>query len=144
LVVFHDLPSGVTLANVSAATDNGDPLVKVSVLSVPPGASLSPIPLEFDNPAHVPITYRAQVYSGYEQVAALSAMNFEANLGQTVDEVAFVSRGQNYALFLTADGAALRLEGLADGDSAAVRLRWLEGSASPNVVGLNKQASTTN
>ncbi|MHC4955292.1 MAG: DUF7948 domain-containing protein [Planctomycetota bacterium] len=54
---------------------------------------------------------------------------FEANRGQTADEVKFLARGQGYALFLTTQDAVLRLE---DGN---VRLALVGANDSARVAG---------
>src|SRR5262249_46561024 len=106
-VVFDHLPDGVTLENIADVNGNGDPLRTVGTLSLAPGASLDPIPVEFSDPAGVPITYTAHVFSALPtSVLGLSSLSFEANLGQTASNVNFVSRGSNFALFLTGDMAA--------------------------------------
>ncbi|NLX97962.1 MAG: hypothetical protein GXY83_17505, partial [Rhodopirellula sp.] len=143
--VFHDLPEGVTLANITDVTGEEDPLAKVSVLKLQPGESLDPIPLEFDNPGRVPITYRVQVFDGIRSgPSAAASLSFEPNLGQTDAQVAFVARGSNYAIFLTPDRAALGLGGTSDGDSAAVHMLWLGGNESPTVIAMEPQAGTSN
>src|SRR5262249_22023443 len=109
-VVFVGLPNGVTLENVADLDGNGDPVVTVGVLSLAPGASLDPIPVEFSDPAGVPITYTARVFSSMPtSVLGLSSLSFAANLGQTDSSVNFVSSGSNFALFLTDDMAAIRV-----------------------------------
>ena len=47
-------------------------------------------------------------------------LSFEANRGQTDPAVKFLSRGDGYALFLTADSAVFKLRSSSDNSSAAV------------------------
>ena len=63
-VVIDDLPPGVTLANAPAMTADGDPIFTIDVPLLSVGGSLPTIPLEFSNPAFVPISYRVRVIDG--------------------------------------------------------------------------------
>ncbi len=145
-VVFDGLPDGVSLENITDVTGDDDPVAKVSRLSLASGASLDPITVEFNNPSGVPITYTARVFSPSGSILGLLAspasLTFEPNLGQTDADVAFVARGPDYALFLTEDLAAIRMDGPTQ--SAAMTMRWRGGNDSPNVVGLQPQAGTSN
>jgi uncharacterized repeat protein (TIGR01451 family) len=58
-----------------------------------------------------------------------SAMSFVANEGQTDSRVKFTSRGAGYALFLTGDGAVMKLQT----SEAAPRVRELETAAASTV-----------
>jgi hypothetical protein len=82
-------------------------------------------------------------------------LSFEPNQGQTDPQVQFLSRGSGYALFLTPTEAVLSLSKPAatnGGDAAAaqvdtgdvLRMHVAGGNAAPRVVGLDRQAGTSN
>jgi hypothetical protein len=64
-------------------------------------------------------------------------LSFEANEGQTDSQVDFLARGNGYALFLTPTQAVLSLP------KDVLRMQLVGGRTAP-VVGLDKQASTSN
>jgi len=146
-MVFHDLPAGVTLANVPNFTGEDDAVVRVDRLVLRPGESLDPIELEFENPSRVPISYRVQVFDGVRSSATLQAsLAFEANLGQANGDVAFAARGPGYGVFFGAEQITLSLKATASDSptSAAVFMQWSGGNDAPNVVGLEPQAAVSN
>jgi hypothetical protein len=61
-VELDGLPAGVTLDNASGSHANA-PFISASVSSLAPGATLT-LPLTFNNPAKVSVTYSAKIYSG--------------------------------------------------------------------------------
>ena len=72
---------------------------------------------------------------------------FEPNLGQTGENVKFVSRGRGYGLFLTGNEAVLSLQNQKKTDSAknaVVKMRVEEANPSANVVGLDETESKSN
>jgi hypothetical protein len=72
-------------------------------------------------------------------------LDFEINQGQTDPRVAFLSRGSGYTLFLTADGAVMRLapprpgrhNAAPAGRAAVVMMTWLGASPRPVIEGLD-------
>jgi hypothetical protein len=69
-------------------------------------------------------------------------LSFEANRGQTNQDVRFLSRGRGYTLFLTCDGSALSLKHGAD--SGVVRTRLLGASPKAAVSGSGRLPGTSN
>jgi hypothetical protein len=72
-------------------------------------------------------------------------LSFEANLGQTDEQVRFISRGQGFALFLTAAEAVLSLR-KSDGQTppAVLRMRLDDASQAPEVAGEDELAGKSN
>lgn len=65
---------------------------------------------------------------------------FEKNLGQSRPDVRFLARGAGYALFLTADGALLRLQpaaGRRDQPPAAIRIGLAGGDPGAEIAGVD-------
>ena len=91
---------------------------------------------------------RARINAAYGQLP----LSFEANQGQTDAHVNFLSRGAGYALFLTPDEAALRLQQpVASGTAAAqaapeavLRMQLVGANATPRVVGRDQLPGTSN
>jgi hypothetical protein len=81
-------------------------------------------------------------------------MSFELNQGQTDPQVAFLSRGSGYALFLTPTESVLSLQapaavapGIATDQAATdsvLSMQLVGASATPQVVGLNELPGTSN
>ena len=71
-------------------------------------------------------------------------LSFEANLGQTDPSVKFLSRGDGYALFLTADSAVFKLRASGDHSAAVVRMRLAGAAPNPRVSGDEKLPGTVN
>ena len=81
-------------------------------------------------------------------------LSFEANLGQTDPRVRFLSRGNGYALYLTADEAVLALENRAResggaGDSArrsasVLRMKFAGANPEPSIHGLGQMIAKSN
>ncbi len=72
---------------------------------------------------------------------------FEPNLGQTDDEVKFVSRGRGYGLFLTGNEAVLSLQKPKKDDSAknaVVKMRIEDANQMANAVGLDETEGKSN
>lgn len=67
-------------------------------------------------------------------------LSFEANKGQTDPQVLFLTRGQGYGLFLTADGALFSLNGLA----TPLRMRLQGAAPTPRVSGLDELPGKVN
>src|SRR5215831_17389767 len=64
-------------------------------------------------------------------------LSFEANHGQTEPQVNFLARGNGYAFFLTPTQAVLSLQ------KDVLRMQLAGGSTTPQVIGLDKQATTS-
>ena len=71
-------------------------------------------------------------------------LSFEANLGQTDPSVKFLSRGDGYALFLTADSAVFKLRAPADKSAAVVRMKLAGANAGATISGGEKLPGTVN
>ena len=69
---------------------------------------------------------------------------FEENLGQSAEQVRFLSRGQGYALFLTPSEVVLDLVGTPAGGRDVLRMRMLGGNRSPRIAGIDRLAGTSN
>src|ERR1017187_7782878 len=69
-------------------------------------------------------------------------LSFEANRGQTNQNVKFLSRGRGYTLFLTGDGSALSLKHGAD--SGVVRTRLLGANSKVVVSGADRLPGASN
>jgi hypothetical protein len=78
---------------------------------------------------------QARVSDAYGRLPLL----FEANRGQTHDEVRFLSRGPGYSLYLTAGEAVLALPG-----PVALRMSLAGASAEAHVSGLEELAGKAN
>ena len=74
--------------------------------ATPVRRSLSASPRGFPNKRSAADSSKATALEMFHR----SAMSFEANQGQTDSRVTFTSRGAGYALFLTADGAVMKLQ----------------------------------
>jgi hypothetical protein len=59
---FTSLPAGVTLINATA-TYQGNPYITVSVSGLGPGSSVT-VPIQFNDPSMVQITFTPVIYSG--------------------------------------------------------------------------------
>jgi hypothetical protein len=70
-------------------------------------------------------------------------LSFEANEGQVDRAVKFLSRGEGYALFLTATEAVLTLAGPRH-ETAVVRMGPAGGNRHPRMVGLNRLTMESN
>jgi uncharacterized repeat protein (TIGR01451 family) len=72
-------------------------------------------------------------------------IGFEMNRGQTSREVEFLSRGADHTLFLTRGDAVLALHGTPQHAGAAVRMRWVGGTAASGpLAGLDPRPGRTN
>jgi hypothetical protein len=79
-------------------------------------------------------------------------LSFEANRGQTAAEVAFLSQGNGYSLFLTPTETVLSLQkpapaagdGTATPDPAVLRSRFVGANPRPQLVGLDQLTGTSN
>lgn len=72
-------------------------------------------------------------------------LSFEPNYGQTDSEVKFLSRGDGYTLFLTAEEAVLRLKNSdAKAPSAVLRLGLEGANQTPEIIGQNRLAGKSN
>src|SRR5438067_1250445 len=84
-----------------------------------------------------PPANRARLTEAYGKIP----MAFETNIGQMDQRVRFKARGTGYALFLTAEDAALSLQRKSTsktaGASALIRLTPAGGNPSPVVQGLD-------
>ena len=142
----------VTLTAVSCATQ------KSALLSTDGARSHAP-PAE-RAPANAPATSaRATAQAGYGQLP----LHFEANRGQTDDEVTFLARGSGYTLFLTPREAVLVLQRPHEKPSAVshqpagkhaqteetnsatvLRMQLVGANVEPHVAGLEALAGTVN
>ena len=77
--------------------------------------------------------------TGYGQLP----LAFEANQGQSDEQVRFLARGDGYSLFLTASEAVLSLRAPAP-SSTVVRMRLAGANAQPTLTGLDPLAGTSN
>ena len=74
-------------------------------------------------------------------------MSFEANVGQSDPDVAFITRGNNYSLFLTNTDAVLSMTGTSEsGDSmsAVVSMQFVGANAAPEIVGIEELSGKSN
>ena len=62
-------------------------------------------------------------------------LSFEANQGQTEPAVKFLSRGDGYALFLTADSAVFKLRPSGDKSAAVVRMKLAGANSAAKISG---------
>ena len=62
-------------------------------------------------------------------------LSFEANQGQTDPAVKFFSRGDGYALFLTADSAVFKLRASRDTSPAVVRMKLAGANSGAKITG---------
>ncbi len=76
---------------------------------------------------------------GYGQLP----LAFEANQGQSDEQVRFLARGEGYSLFLTATEAVLSLRAPAP-SSTVVRMRLMDANAQPTLTGLDPLPGTSN
>ncbi len=77
--------------------------------------------------------------TGYGQLP----LAFEANQGQSDEQVRFLARGDGYSLFLTATEAVLSLRAPAP-SSTVVRMRLVGANSQPAMTGLDPLAGTSN
>ena len=117
-----------------------------------------PLPVELTAPGQSGIIYTPEIYAGVPDLQgaqaahaavaqtadATAGVTFEANQGQTDEQVDFLSQGHGYTIFLTAKEAVLRLAGATDlgsesPTSSVVRMRWVDAQPDPLVVGLGEQ-----
>lgn len=95
--------------------------------------------------AHLPATPPAgaaaqtRPVTGYGQLP----LAFEANQGQSDEQVRFLARGDGYSLFLTATEAVLSLRAPAP-SSTVVRMRLVGANGQPTLTGLDPLAGTSN
>ena len=155
-MVVEGLPAGVSLANADGTLFSGQPFLKVNVAQLGPGQSSGPITLQFKDPALTPFTYHLIVIDGppgdsgpSNAISVHSAASFVANLGQEDPTVQFISRGNGYAFFLTANGASLDLASPANSTSdgvgnAEIGLAWLGSNPLSTSVGLERNSSSYN
>src|SRR5262245_60020734 len=68
-------------------------------------------------------------------------LSFESNQGQMDPRVKFLSRGKGYGLFLTSDGAILRLLGP---KNTTVQMKILDGRQSPEIQGVDPTVTRVN
>ncbi len=71
-------------------------------------------------------------------------LSFEANRGQTDPSVKFLSRGDGYALFLTADSAVFKLRASGDKSPAVVRMKLAGANAGAKLSGGETLSGTVN
>jgi len=71
-------------------------------------------------------------------------LSFEANRGQTDPSVKFLSRGDGYALFLTADSAVFKLRASGDKSAAVVRMKLAGANPGAKLSGGEKLPGTVN
>lgn len=90
---------------------------------------------------------RAQITASLSRLP----LSFEANLGQTESGVKFLSRGNGYQLFLTANEAVLGLrnrhsnrEEVAASHSSALRMKLVNASANPAIAGSDEAPGKSN
>ena len=69
---------------------------------------------------------------------------FEANRGQTDESVKFLSRGDGYALFLTAREAVFEMRKGRSEQSAILRMRLEGGNNAPEINGVNRLSGKSN
>ena len=83
---------------------------------------------------------------GLKSRAALIGLplSFEANRGQTDPSVKFLSRGDGYALFLTADSAVFKLRASGDKSAAVVRMKLAGANPGAKISGGEKLPGTVN
>lgn len=95
-----------------------------------------------DNALHVDQQTMAWTPPSVSTALNHRSMRFEVNQGQTDQQVKFLSRGQGYNLFLTANEAVLQLEKPNRSSrrprSAVVRMRMIGANKAPRVAGLNQ------
>ena len=84
--------------------------------------------------------------TGQKSRAALIGLplSFEANRGQTDPSVKFLSRGDGYALFLTADSAVFKLRASGDKSAAVVRMRLAGANNGAKISGGENLPGTVN
>ncbi|MEW6735833.1 MAG: SBBP repeat-containing protein [Acidobacteriota bacterium] len=82
---------------------------------------------------------RAQVIKRFNK----SPLSFEANQGQANSEVKFVSRGNGYELFLTANETILALRS-DKGNGAVLRMQLIDASPNLQPIGVDKLSGTSN
>src|SRR5689334_9061989 len=68
-------------------------------------------------------------------------LSFESNQGQMDPRVKFVSRGKGYGLFLTTDGAILRLLGP---KKTTVQMKIVDGRRNPDIQGVDPTVTKVN
>lgn len=85
----------------------------------------------------------AAVPAKFSETYGKLPLTFEANEGQVNSTVAFLSRGPGYTLFLTPTEAVLNLSHQRQ-ETAVVGLRLIGGNNHPRMVGMNRQATTSN
>lgn len=86
----------------------------------------------------------AQPASAAKATSPEVPLYFEANEGQTDDQVKFLARATGYNLFLTPDKAVLALPGREDRPGAAVHMSLLGGNPAAKVTGASPLAGTVN
>ena len=94
-------------------------------------------------------TAPSRVAAGYGKLP----LSFEPNLGQTESQVKFLSRGNGYTLFLTADGATLSLRrngseidstGQTSAKAAVLRMRVVDAHSDSSIFGVDELPGKTN
>jgi hypothetical protein len=76
------------------------------------------------------------------RIDARLPLTFEENVGQSDNQVKYLSRGRGYALFLTADSAVL--EAGRPADARVVRMRFAGANPGTRVKGLDPTAGRSN
>jgi hypothetical protein len=69
---------------------------------------------------------------------------FEENRGQSADKVKFISRGPGYGLFLTGDGATLKLRSPGKDRFTVLNMKVVDADAEAKVEGVDEQPGKTN
>ena len=145
---------------VAVVRDNRPPVAVDDAYSMQQGESLviAGLPAPASVAGHLAQAEPAAAASAAASYGRLP-LAFEANTGQTDPRVLFLSRGQGYTLFLTADEAVLSLtpptrrmgKGEAvpiDGDTAAqarvLRLKLLGANTAPQATGLDQLPGKSN
>jgi uncharacterized repeat protein (TIGR01451 family) len=92
--------------------------------------------------------------SGSQIAFASVPLGFEANQGQTDDQVKFLARGGGYTLFLTQEEAVLKLQSSAkhsavstqdsEGTTSVVRMKLIGASSRAGILGTDQLASRSN
>jgi hypothetical protein len=152
-LVVHGLPTGVTLANANGTTAAGDPYITMNITRLLHGQTV-PTPLfEFSNPQTIPFDYSVTTFDPPGPASAPNAgpagastsdrsfgtipLSFEPNQGQTNPAVKFLSQGNGYSLFLTANQAVLALNQGSGSSGNALTMPLIGANPSPQVTGVD-------
>ena len=79
-----------------------------------------------------------------QNVGPRSPISFELNEGQEEPEVKYSSRGSDYRVFLTEDGATFAFRTGTDNSTSSVAMKFDGGNRHPKVAGLEKLVQTSN